>query len=77
MKAECRNCRFYESKERRTLVEPHGECRRGAPRLKLGRYEENDYAAWPPVLAKDWCGEYELDPQLNLALEQKEDANGN
>lgn len=60
----CDNCAFssfkYEDGERLY------ECRRHSP--QVGLLGVSPYALWPPVLAEQWCGDYESWPDIMKRL---------
>lgn len=56
----CASCRFFR---RGVEFYDGGECRRRSPGAKVASQPEIfppvHQPLWPPVLAGDWCGDYE------------------
>lgn len=50
----CCRCRFYRTSPYEEIIQ-RGRCYRRSPRADAN----TDYAEWPIVENKDWCGEYE------------------
>lgn len=65
----CNTCIYYKPWKEEGRGCKSGECRRSAPRLRLGGYDGEDSVAWPPVEAGDWCGEYQRNPQISMFKE--------
>ena len=61
----CGNCRYFVRAS--TATSHHGECVRWPPTLYFGA-DKSPLAAWPPVIAGQWCGEWKeeisLDPDM-------------
>ena len=58
----CGNCRYSVVNQ----VEHRLTCNRYAPKAEYGTGPK-DWAYWPSVSSADWCGEWALPPEVDLA----------
>lgn len=58
MKAQCKNCLYWNIDDAWGERKDKASCRVQPPRIRVGGLACDETAVWPSTLATHWCGEF-------------------